>query len=329
MTGGMNMFKTRMTELLKIKYPIMQGGLHNLGRPELAAAVSNAGCLGTINFSNYDTVDEFHQAIKQTKALTDKPFCVNVSTATQSLSPGEKMYDCFQVIMDEKVAAVEISGLMPEAFVPSLKKAGVKILHKVPAARFAEKAQRVGADAAIIVGVESAGRPSLEAVTTMVVANKAASLVTIPVLAAGGIADGKGLVAALALGAEGVVMGTRFIATTECAIHPNFKEMYVKASEKDTVLVQRSIQNQMRVMANDVTRKSDEMEKRDASREELLSLLTLEGTRRCQANGDINGIMFATGQAVGLVHEIKPVKEVIEDIIQEAQSVMARLNTVV
>ncbi len=320
------MFKTRFTELLKIKYPIMQGGLHNLGRPELAAAVSNAGCLGTINFSNYDTIEEFRQAIIKTKELTDKPFCVNVSTATQSLSPGDKMYECFETIIKEKVAAVEISGLMPETFVPLLKNAGVIIIHKVPAARFAEKAQRVGADAAIVVGIEAGGRPSLEAVTTMVVANKAARLVNIPILAAGGIADGKGLVAALALGADGVVMGTRFIATKECAVHQNFKEMYVKASEKDTVLVQRSIQNQMRMMANDVTRQSDEMEKQGASREELMSLLTTEKTRRCHANGDINGVMFATGQSVGLVNDIKPAKEVIDDIIQEAQSVMERLN---
>lgn len=320
------MFNTRFTEKLKIKYPIMQGGLHNLGRPELAAAVSNAGCLGTINFSNYDSVEEFHQAVKQTKAMTDKPFCVNVSTATQSLSPGDKMYDCFQIIMDEKVAAVEISGLMPENFVPLLKKAGVYILHKVPAARFAEKAQRVGADAAIIVGVEAAGRPSLEAVTTMVVANKASRLVDIPVLAAGGIADGRGLVAALALGAEGVVVGTRFIATTECAVHQNFKEAYVKATEKDTVLVQRSIQNQMRMLVNDVTKKSDELEKRGASAEELLSLLSRERTKQCQANGDVNGIMFATGQAVGLVNDVKPVQEVVNAIIGEAELVMKRLN---
>lgn len=320
------MFTTRITEQLKIKYPIMQGGLHNLGRPELAAAVSNAGCLGTINFSNYDTVEEFQQAVKQTKTLTDKPFCVNVSTATQSLSPGDKMYDCFQIIMDEKVAAVEISGLMPESFVPLLKKAGVYIIHKVPAARFAEKAQRVGADAAIVVGVEAAGRPSLEAVTTMVVTNKASRLVNIPVFAAGGIADGRGLVAALALGAEGVVIGTRFIATMECAVHQNFKEAYVKATEKDTVLVQRSIQNQMRVMVNEVSKKSDEMEKQGAAPAELLSLMSREGTKRCQANGDINGIMFATGQAVGLVNDIKPVQAVIDAIIQEAQEVLDRLN---
>ncbi len=319
------MFNTRITELLKIKYPIMQGGMRHLGTPELAAAVSNAGGLGTVNAGNYPDVQKLRAAIRKIKALTANPFCVNVSMVP-TITPGEIIPDYFRVIAEEGVAAVETAGRSPEEYVPLLKQAGIKLIHKVAAVKFARKAEEVGADIVTIVGMECAGRPGPEEVSTMILGNKTARTLKIPVFIAGGIADGRGLVAALALGAEGVVMGTRFLATAECGLHPNFKEWMVTAGEGDTILIQRSIKNTMRVMKNKTALASREMENRGANPEELLALNSSERFCRCQVNGDVDGGLFTTGQSVGLIDRVKPVETVINDIVEEAEEVMKRLN---
>ena len=322
------MFNTRITELLKIKYPIMQGGMRRLGTPELAAAVSNAGGLGTVNAGNYPNVQQLRAAIRKVKSLTANPFCVNVSMVP-TITPGEMIPDYFRVIAEEGVAAVETAGRSPEEYVPLLKRAGIKLIHKVAAVKFARKAEEVGADIVTIVGMECAGRPGPEEVSTLILGNKTARTLAIPVFIAGGIADGRGVVAALALGAEGVVMGTRFLATAECALHPNFKEWMLKASESDTILIQRSIKNTMRVMKNKTALISREMESLGASPEELLALNDGERFRRCQSNGDVDGGLFATGQSVGLIDWIKPVQAVIDDIVGEVETVMKRLNAAI
>ncbi|TWH46749.1 nitronate monooxygenase family protein [Sporomusa sp. KB1] len=321
------MLKTKITELLKIDHPIMQGGMQHLGTIELASAVSNAGGLGTINATAYPTLEEFRSAIRSLKSLTKNPFCVNVSMLPNA-SPGELTAEYFKVIVEEDVPVVETAGRNPVEYVPMLKSADIKLIHKVPAVKFAKKAEEIGADIVTIVGFECAGHPGMEDVTTMILANKVAKTVKIPIFVGGGIADGAGLVAALALGGEGVVMGTRFVATEECTIHSKFKECLVNSCENDTMLVQRSIKNMVRAMKNNTAFKVAEMEKRGTTLQELLPIISGKVGRRCQAEGDLEGSIFAIGQTIGLINEIKPVKKVIEDMINEAETILARFNSI-
>ncbi len=319
------LFKTRITELLNIEYPIMQGGMRYFGVPKLAAAVSNAGGLGTITAGNYSSATKLQEAIRQIKTLTDKPFCVNVSLIP-ALVPPELTSSYFQTIVQEGVPIVETSGNNPVDYVPVLKEAGIKLIHKVPAVKYAQKAEAFGADIVTVIGFEGAGRPSPDEVSTMILGNKAARTLEVPIFIAGGIADGAGLVAALALGGEGIVMGTRFLATEECIIHSNFKEWIVKAAENDTVIILRSINNMMRAMKNQTTRQSLEMEKQGVSREDLLAMNSSERGKKCLEEGDTEGGVFSVGQSVGLIDRVKTIKEVMDDIIKEASIIMTRLN---
>lgn len=317
--------KTKITGLLGIKHPIIQGGMQWLSRAELAAAVSNAGGLGIITAATHPSKGKLVEEIRKTQALTDKPFAVNISMLPE-IAPNELVRQYFQAVMEEKVPVVETSGRSPEEFVPALKQAGVKIIHKVPAVRFARKAESVGADAVTIVGFECGGHPGMDDVTTMVLVPKAVDNLSIPVIAGGGIADARGLVAALSLGAEAVVMGTRFLAATECPVHPRFKEWILSAQETDTMLIQRSINNAVRVMKNAAAAKVQDMEARGAGLEELLTVISGQVGRRCWIEGDMDGGTLAMGQDVGLIREIKPVKEIIEDIVRESETVVARLD---
>ena len=191
--------KTRLTELLKIEYPIMQAGLQHLGTPELASAVSNAGGLGTINATIYPTIDEFRNAIRKVRSLTTKPFCVNISMLPK-VSNGELTPEYFKTVVEEGVEIVETAGRSPEEYVPLLKSTGIKLIHKVPAVKFAKKAEDIGADVVTIVGLECGGHPGMDEISTMILGNKVAKTVSVPVFIGGGIADGYGMVAALALG---------------------------------------------------------------------------------------------------------------------------------
>lgn len=318
------MLKTKVTELLGIKYPIMQGGLQHLGTPELASAVSNAGGLGTINATIYPTIPEFTEAIRKLKTLTNKPFCVNVSMLP-TLSPGELTPEYFKVIVKEGVPVVETAGRDPKEFVPMLKVAGIKLIHKVAAVKYAYKAEDAGADIVTIVGVECAGHPGMDDITTMILGRKAAKKIKLPVLIGGGIADGAGLVAALALGGEGIVMGTRFVATQECIIHPNYKKWIVESCENDTILIQRSIKNMIRAMKNEAALKCLAMEQQGVGLSELLTVISGKKGKSCQMEGNLKDGIFAAGQVIGLIDEIKTAKQVIEDVVREAELVMERL----
>lgn len=319
--------KTRITELLGIKYPVIQGGMQWLSRAELAAAVSNAGGLGIITAATQAGKEELVGEIRKTRSLTDKPFGVNISMLPE-IGPRDKTVQYFEAVLEENVPVVETSGRSPEEFVPHLKKAGIKLIHKVPAVRFAQKAERVGADAVTVVGFECGGHPGMDDVTTLILAPKAAGSLSIPVIAGGGIADARGLVAALALGAEAVVMGTRFVATTECLAHQNIKEWIVGAREIDTVMIQRSIRNAARVMRNAAAEKVLEMEARGAGLEELLTVISGQVGRKALFNGDIQGGTFAVGQCVGLINEIKPIKDVIEEMVNGAEAILSRLQNI-
>jgi NAD(P)H-dependent flavin oxidoreductase YrpB (nitropropane dioxygenase family) len=318
------MFKTRITELFGIKYPITQGGMMWISRAELAAAVSNAGGLGIITAFTFPTPAELAAEIKKTKSLTDKPFGVNI-TLLPTLRPVD-IDSYVNAVIDSGVKIVETAGRSPEPYMERFKAAGVKVIHKCTAVRFARTAQRIGCDVVSIDGFECAGAPGEEDVTSLVLIPLTVDTVEIPVIASGGFGDGRGLVAALALGASGINMGTRFMATQECPIHPRVKEWLVKSSERDTMLVMRSLRNTERVLRNATAEKVVEMEDRSATLEELASLLSGKKGLELYETGALDRGLVACGQVIGLVHDIPTVKELIERIIKEAEEVVSSIN---
>ncbi len=322
------MFQTRLTQMLGIQYPIIQGGLQWLATAQLASAVSEAGGLGIISSLSFPDYKSLRNEIRLIKEMTQKPFGVNLSMLPE-LTKTDRTLEILQVILEEEVPVVETSGRNPEALIEKLKSEGIKLIHKVPSVRFAQKAESIGADAVTIVGFECGGHPGMDDVTSFVLIPRASESVKIPVIAGGGIADGRGFLAALALGAEGVVMGTRFVATQECPAHPRIKEGFLKARETDTMVIQRSIKNAARVVRNQAAQTTLAMEQRGATLEELLTVISGQMSEKAYQEGDLQGAIIACGQCVGLIHEIKSVKEVIDDIIQEAHSILQKMNTMI
>lgn len=319
------MFKTRITEMLGIEYPIIGGGMLWLSRAELAAAVSNAGGLGILVSSHFSSAEELRQEIKKTKSLTNKPFGVNISLFPASRPiPNDEFVD---VLIEEGVKAVETSGTRsPEPFMGRFKKAGVKVIHKCASVRHGLTAERVGADAVTVVGVENGGATGMDDITTMVLVPLAVDALKVPVLAGGGIADARGFMAALALGAEGVVIGTRFMATLECPAHPKFKEWMVRSTELDTVIVERSIRNTHRALKNKASDKVLEMEAKGATFEELLPHIGGQGVHKVHIEGDLDAGIAYCGQVVGLAHDVSPVKKVIDDMVNGAKEIQKKLR---
>lgn len=321
------MFKTRITEMLGIEYPIIQGGMLWLSTAELAAAVSNAGGFGIITALSCGSKEKLRAEIRRCKDLTDKPFGVNVSILPR-LTANDQTEGYFAVIIEEGVTGVETSGRNPEPYLLRLKQAGIKVIHKVPAVRFAQKAEGVGVDAVTLVGFECGGLPGMDDVTTFILIQKATSLLGIPVVAGGGICDAKGFMAALALGAEGVLMGTRFMLTHECWAHPQIKERLLQATELDTVLVARSIQNASRVIKNQAAMRALEMEQRKATLEELRTVINSQSSLEALQDGDPDAGIIACGQVIGLIDDLKSVQEVIDEIVEGAQAIYRRLTEI-
>jgi NAD(P)H-dependent flavin oxidoreductase YrpB (nitropropane dioxygenase family) len=317
------MFETRITKLFNIEYPIICGGMHWLGRAELAAAVANAGGLCFITASTFPESEDLRAEIRKARDLTDKPIGLNINLFPAARP--QPIEEWVRVAVEEKIPVVETSGRSPEAIVDPLHKGGVKILHKVPGVRYARTAERTGCDAVCVVGFECGGHPGMDEVTTLVMVPLAADAVSIPLVAGGGFADGRGLAAALALGADAVLMGTRFMATQECRGHPAWKEYIVKASEADTAYVMKSIGNPSRVVKNALAEKVLEMEARGTTIEELLPVI---GGRSNAASeeGDIESSFASMGQCVGLIHDVPTVKEFIDRMVQEAVEARARLD---
>jgi len=321
------MFKTRVTELFGIKYPIIQGALGGgLATSDLVAAVSNAGGLGMITALNYETSEDLRKDIRRTRKLTDKPFAVNVTLLpTMRRIPYE---DLFKAALEEGVRIFETSGRLPEPYVKPVKDAGGKFVHKVGSARHAKSAERIGCDAVDVVCFESAGHPLPDDVAASVLIPTCVDAVKIPVVQAGGVADGRGLVAALALGAEGVMMGTRFVASKECHFHPELKEWFTQLTEKDTMLVHRTINNLERVVRTDFTQKILEMEEKGAALEQILPLISGDKVRAAYETGETTNAMITAGQSVGLIHNIPSVKEIIDGIISQAEAIVNRLERI-
>jgi nitronate monooxygenase len=313
-----------VTKLLGIKYPIIQGAMGGgLACAELVAAVSNAGGLGTLTAVNYASGKELRAEVKKTRKLTDKPFAVNV-TLLPTIRP-VNYEDLFTSAIEEGVKIIETSGRSPEPYMKLLKSAGVKTMHRATRIRDIKTAQRVGVDIVTILGTEAAGHPGEEDVTSLVRIPIAVDAMKVPVIAAGGISDARGFVAALALGAEGVLMGTRFMACQECNIHPKVKEWLVQLHETDTMLIQRSMKNTSRVVRTPYTEKIGEMERKGAKLEELLPLLSGRRGRMAYDTGDFSQASISVGQTVGLIHDIPSAKEIIDRIISEAQVIIQRL----
>lgn len=321
------MFRTRVTELFGIQYPIIQGALGGgLAKAELVAAVSNAGGLGMITSLNYGTSQELRDEIRKTKKLTSKPFAVNVTLLpTMRRIPYEEY---FTVALDEGVRIFETSGRSPELYIKMVKDAGGKFMHKVGGVRHAKSAERIGIDAVNIVSFESAGHPLPDDVAASVLIPACVDAVNIPVIQAGGVADGRGFVAALALGAEAVLMGTRFAASQESSFHPRLKEWFTQLTEKDTMLVHRTINNLERVIRTGFTQKILEMEEKGASLEQILPLIAGENVRNAYESGDVENAIITAGQTLGLIHTIPTVKEIIDGIIAEASAIIQRLNRI-
>jgi len=318
------MFKTKITEMLGIEYPIIAGPMAYISRAELVSAISNAGGLGIIASLTFPTTEELRQEVRKTRSMTDKPFAVNVTLLPTARPVNYEDY--FKVVIDEGVDIIETSGRSPEPYMKLLKDAKVITMHRATRTKDIMTAERVGCDVATILGTEAAGHPGQEEVTSLVRIPIVVDAVKIPVIAAGGIADARGFVAALALGAEGVLIGTRFMASKECPIHPNVKQWMLQLGEADTILIQKSIKNASRVVRTEHTEKILEMENRGATLEELLPMISGQRGRNAYDIGDISGASISVGQCVGLIHDVPSVKEIIDGIISEAKLIFQSLQ---
>lgn len=310
--------KTRITELLGIRYPIIQGGMMWVGRAEMAAAVSNAGGLGVLTALTQPTPEALADEIERCRALTDQPFGVNLTLLPSINPPPYARY--LDVIIESGVRILETAGNNPGEHIARAKAAGVKVIHKCVAVRHALSAERLGVDAVSIDGFECAGHPGEDDIPGLVLIPLAARELKIPVVASGGIADGRGLAAALALGAEGVNMGTRFCATLEAPIHDNIKQALVNASERDTRLIFRTLHNTARVLRNPVSEEVVSIERRgDARFEDIRHLVAgSRGRAALEAGRPDDGIVTA-GQCVGLINDIPSCAQLIERMVSECR----------
>ena len=312
-------FKTRVTEDFGIEHPIIQGGMMWVSQPELVAAVSEAGGLGVLTALTFETAEGLADAIARTRALTDRPFGVNL-TFLPTLIP--KDYgSLIDVIVDEGIAIVETAGRNPEPYMERIKAGGAKVVHKCTSVRFARKAESIGCDYVSIDGCECAGHPGEEDITSLVLIPATVDAINIPVIASGGFADARGLVAALALGAEAMNMGTRFVATQEAPAHEKVKQWYVDASETDTMYVMRSLRNTERVLRNEIAEQVVVLEGQGAGIAELAPLVSGKNGLRVLKDGDTNVGLMTAGQSVGLVHDVPTVRELIDTIISQAQQI--------
>lgn len=320
------MIKTRVTEMLRCKYPIIVGAMARITNPEFVAAASNAGACAVLASANYDTPDKLRDAIRATQSLTDQPFAVNINLFP-ALMPQDKLEDYVDATLAEGVEIIETSGhKAPEDLVPKFKDGGAIWIHKCAGVRYALKGASLGADIVTVVGYENGGATGKLDIGTMVMTPSVVDALDIPVIAGGGIADGRGVAAALALGAEGVIMGTRMMATKECPIHDNLKQAFVEAKETDTVLALRSIGNTHRIWNNEAAQKVLELEAEGASLFSLVQAAAGTKAQKMYDEGDTDLGVVSCGQGVGLVRDIPTVKDLLDRIMGEAEEIISRLH---
>ena len=314
--------KTAITEMFGIQHPIIQGGMHYVGFAEMAAAVSNAGGLGIITGLTQGTPEKLADEIARCKDMTDKPFGVNL-TFLPSLNPPDYP-GLVKAIIEGGVTVVETAGRNPQQVLPHLKDAGIKVIHKCTSVRHSLKAQSIGCDAVSVDGFECGGHPGEDDIPNMILLPRAADELEIPFVASGGMADARSLVAALAMGAEGMNMGTRFIATKEAPVHDNVKQAILAASELDTRLVMRPLRNTERVMTNDAVEKLLEIEKEkgaDLTFEDIYEQVACVYPR-IMSEGDMDAGAWSCGMVAGLISDIPTCQELIDRIMSEAEAII-------
>jgi nitronate monooxygenase len=314
--------KTAITELFGIEHPIIQGGMHFVGFAELAAAVSNAGGLGIITGLTQKTPELLAKEIARCRDMTDKPFGVNLTFLPAFSAPPYPEY--IAAIVEGGIKAVETAGRSPEQYMPALKAAGIKVIHKCTSVRHSLKAERIGCDAVSVDGFECGGHPGEDDIPNMILLPRAAEELKIPFVASGGMADGRSLVAALSLGASGMNMGTRFIATKEAPVHQNVKNALVAATELDTRLIMRSLRNTERVLKNANVDRLLEIEREKGAK------LTIDDIHdqvagvypRIMLDGQMDAGAWSCGMVAGLIHDIPSCKELVDRIMSEAEQII-------
>lgn len=311
--------KTRITELLGVRYPIIQGGMQWVGTAEMASAVSNAGAFGMLTALTQPTPEALAKEIERCRGMTDQPFGVNLTILPAINPPPYEAY--LDVVIGSGIKVLETAGNNPREFIAKAKNAGIRIVHKCVAVRHALSAERNGVDAVSIDGFECAGHPGEDDIGGLVLIPLAAKQLKIPVIASGGIGDGRGMAAALALGAEGVNMGTRFCATKEAPIHDGIKQALVRASERDTRLIFRTLKNTARVLKNAVSDEVVAMEYRPGGCEfgDIKALVSGLRGKAALASGDLDGGILTAGQVVGLIDDIPTCAELIERMVRECR----------
>jgi NADH:quinone reductase (non-electrogenic) len=313
--------KTRFTETFGVEFPITQGGMQWVGRAELVAAVANAGCLGFLTALTQPTPEALAAEISRTKELTDKPFGVNLTILPAIKPPPYAEYR--QAIVESGVKTVETAGYNPKEHIPDLHAAGIKIVHKATSVRHALSAQRAGVDAISIDGFECAGHPGEDDIPGLILIPAAAKALDIPIIASGGFGDGRGLVAALALGADGINMGTRFLCTVESPIHERIKEQIVAQDEHSTELIFRQLGNTSRVARNSISTEVTEIERGGGTFEDIRELVAGARGRKVYEEGDPEAGVWSVGLVQGLIDDVPTVAELIDRMITEADEIIA------
>jgi len=316
--------KTRITELFGIQHPIVQGGMHFVGLAEMASAVSNAGGLGIITGLTQPTPEDLAKEIAKCREMTDKPFGVNLTFLPGFANPPYPEY--IDAIIQGGVKVVETAGRSPEQYMPALKAGGVKVIHKCTSVRHSLKAEKIGCDAVSVDGFECGGHPGEDDIPNMILLPRAAEELKIPFIASGGMGTGSQLVAALALGAEGVNMGTRFIATKEAPVHENVKQALIAASELDTRLIMRPLRNTERVLANAAVEKIVEIEREKGAATTIDDIKDLVGGvyPRVMQKGDMDAGAWSCGMVAGLIHDIPTCQELIDRLMNEANEIIRK-----
>ena len=317
--------KTRITELFGIEHPVIQGGMHHVGFAEMAAAVSNAGGLGIITGLTQKSPEDLANEIAKCNDMTDKPFGVNLTFLPGFANPDYPGY-IEAIIAGGNVRIVETAGRSPEQYMPLMKEAGIKVIHKCTSVRHSLKAERIGCDAVSVDGFECGGHPGEDDIPNMILLPRAAEELSIPFVASGGIGNAQQLVAALALGADGVNMGTRFIATKEAPVHQNVKEALVGASELDTTLIMRPLRNTERVLKNDAVTRIQEKEKELGENIQINDIMDeVAGVYpKIMSDGDMDAGAWSCGMVAGLIHDIPSCDELVGGMVKEAEEIIAK-----
>ncbi len=316
--------KTRFTELFGIEHPIVQGGMQWVGRAELVAAVANAGALGFLTALTQPTPEALAKEIARTREMTDRPFGVNLTILPSITPPPYAEYR--RVIIESGIKIVETAGYKPEEYVQEFKAHGIKVIHKCTAVRHALSAERMGVDAISIDGFECAGHPGEDDIPGLILIPVTADKVNIPIIASGGFGDGRGLAAALALGAEGINMGTRFCATKEAPIHDAFKQAMVANDERSTRLIFRTLKNTARVARNRISEEVIAKEKQGCAFEDIRPLVSGLRGREGLESGDIEHGIWTAGLVQGLIHDVPSVAELVQRIIADAEAIIERMG---